>query len=277
MASIHASLQDWLGAKRNGKEDDEAERMRQLEATITDQSAAAITRLLSPQELQTPFGMAVIRHWTHADPVQASEWVAARPAVTEDETFAVAQGWTANIAGLQAYLDSSPDTPWKQNLIRQAASQVSGTDPVAAIGILQRMDPGIGQINLLQSVVSNWVNSDPETASTWIMQVDDPALRESLIATAAKTYALTDPAQAAAWLVSNVTSEGVVKDAVLNVTQSWVTKDPAAAAAWVTGFPEGNTKVAAIDIVSSYWRQTDPGAETAWIEQVAQENQSKPN
>jgi len=61
-------------------------------------------------------------------------------------------------------------------------------------------------------------------------------------------------------------SEGIAKDAALNILETWVATDPAAAANWASQFPEGEIKTAAVKIVSSHWHQTDPGAAAVWIQ-----------
>jgi hypothetical protein len=269
MALIHLKLHQWLEAKKIGAEDEESQSMLELQALLTDTNAAAITQLLSADELDTPFGFAGIRHWMNADPVQASNWIAARPEVTADQTWTVAQGWTTNAAGLQNFLDQLPDTAWKQNFLQEAASQMSATDPAQAVKLAQRMTPGSGQTSLLQSVACNWVATDPNAALDWMNSVSDPSLKEQLIVSAAQAYALTDPAQAAAWLVTTVTTDETVKAATLNIANTWVTKDPAAAANWVAQFPAGDTKAAAVKIVATYWQQTDPAAATAWVQNLS--------
>jgi hypothetical protein len=211
------------------------------------------------------------------DPVTASNWLAARPNTTEDQTLAVAEEWNKNRDGLTQYLDQLPDTAWKQNFLQDASSSMSLKDPVEAVKLAQQMKPGDAQTNLLRAVVCGWVSTDPNVAMNWVANVKDPALREQLVASAVQSYALTDPAQAANWLVQEVKSDGLVKDAALNILQTWVTTDPAAAANWAAQFPEGDTKTAAIKIVSNHWQQTDPAAATAWMQNLLGGNQIQPN
>jgi hypothetical protein len=265
MGAIHSNLRKWLEAKKRGSEEDDEQAMEALESMLTDQNAAAIARLLSTEELATPFGMAAIRLWTKANPVEASDWMAGRPDVTEDETWAAAQGWAGDIDGLQSYLDHFPDTAWKQQLVQEASSLISPFNPTEAIQLAERMDPGSQRTSLLQSVATNWIASDPNAAVAWINQVNDPSLREELVASAAQSYALTDPAQAAGWLVSSVKTDQILKSAAINIAQTWATQDPAGAADWVSQFPQGETKAAATNVVLTYWQEEDPGAAAAWI------------
>jgi len=269
MALIHLQLHRWLEAQKSGAEEEETQSMQELQALLTDENAAEITRSLSADELETPFGLEGIRRWMNTDPVQASRWIAARPDATQDQTGTVAQGWVANNAGLQNFLDQLPDTAWKQNFLQEAVSQMSAKDPAAAVKLAQQMTPGNDQTSLMQSAACNWVANDPNAALDWITSVNDPTLREQLVVSAAQSYALSDPAQAAAWLVSAVKSDEMVKESALNIAQSWVTQDPPAAANWVSHFPDGDTKAAAVGIVSKYWQAFDPIAANAWIQNLS--------
>lgn len=266
LARIHQQLHRWLVAQKNAAEDDEAQSMLGLQSLLTDANAAALVQSLSAEERDTPFGLEGLRHWMHADPVQASNWIAARPDATQNQTGAVAQGWTSDPVGLQNYTAQLPDTPWKQCFLSEAISQLSVRDPVVAVQLAQQMAPGNDQTSRLQSVACNWVASDPNAALDWISGVNDPALRERLVASAAQAYALTDPALASAWLVSTVKSDGLLQNAALNIAQTWVVQDPLAAANWASQFPEGDTKTAAQNLIVNYWQQTDPAAASAWVQ-----------
>ena len=270
MALIHSKLHKWLEAKKNGSEEDETQSMVELQAMLTDTNAAEIIQSLSVDELDTPFGFEGIRHWMNADPVQASNWFAARPDTTQDQTAAVAQGWAADSAGLQNYVAQLPDTAWRQSFLQEVGSQMSVRNPAVAVKLAQQMTPGYDQTSLLQSVACNWAASDPNAALNWIASVKDPSLREQLAASAAQSYALTDPALATAWLVSMAKSDDLVKDSTLNIIQTWVTKDPASAAKWASQLPDDDTKLTAIDTVSKYWQQTDPIAAATWIQNLAE-------
>jgi hypothetical protein len=189
----------------------------------------------------------------------------------------VADAWIGNHAGLQECLDQLPDTEWKQEFLSDLGSEMSVTDPRAAIQVAQQMNPGHAQTCSLQVVVCNWADSDPNAALAWVANVKDPSLREPLIAAAVQSYALTDPAQAATWLVSEVKSPQIVDDAALNILKTWVVQDPAQAAGWVAQFPEGHTKAAAVQIVSQYWQQTDHAAAAAWIQNLSRGQAIPPN
>jgi hypothetical protein len=269
MASIHSKLHRWLEAQKRGAEDDETQTMVELQAMLTDTNAAEIIQSLSADELETPFGFEGIRHWMNADPVQASNWFSARPDTTSDQTGALARGWAENSAGLQNFLDQLPDTAWKQNFLQEEVSQMSVKDPAVAINLAQQMNPGSDQVNLLRTVACNWAAGDPNAALDWIASVQDPSLKEQLVVSAAQSYALTDPALATAWLVSTVKSDDLVKNAALNIIETWVTKDAGGAANWASQLPDGDVKTAAVDYVSKYWQQTNPDAAATRIQNLS--------
>jgi hypothetical protein len=266
---IHTNLQKWLDAKKHGSEEKEAEAMQALEALLTTQNSAQVARSLSRDELQTPFAMEAIRDWTKATPVEASNWMASQPGVTQDEAWAVAQGWVGDGQGLQNYAAQLPASPWKQALLQEAGARMSASDPTGAIELAGQMSPGAQQTALLQAVATNWGATDPNATAAWINRVDDPALRDQLIASAAQSYALSDPQGAAAWLASTVKSDATANTAALNIVQTWVTLDPPAAAKWVSQFPPGDTRTAAMDIVSRYWQQVDPETAAASLKKLS--------
>ena len=273
MSAIHANLRKWLDARRRGSEETESEAMQALEALLNGHNAAQIARLLNTEELETPFGLDAIRDWTNESPVEASNWMASRPGRTSDDTWAVAQGWMGDSDGLQHYAAQLPAGPWKQTLLEEAGAQMSASDPAGAIALARQMSAGGKRTGLLQSIATNWIASDPNAGVAWINRVEDPALREQLTASAAQSCALTDPAAAAAWLALSVKSDAVTKDAVLNIAQTWVAQDPVAAASWVGQLSPGDTRTAAVSIISKYWQQTDPAAAMAWVKDLSSANQ----
>lgn len=270
-ASLRSKLHQWRESEANDpdNEEDRARLLQEMLAMLTDENVAEIIQSLSAEEMNTPFGTGALHHWMQLDSVMASNWLASRPDTTDEQTFAAANDWVGNRAGLQQYLDRLPDTAWKQGLLGAASSAMSIKDPLEAIRLAEEMNPGDAQTNLLRAVACSWVDTDPVAALDWVAGVKDPSLRERLIASANQSYALTDPFHAATWLISDVKSDGIVKEAALNILGTWVAKNPEQAAKWASQFPEGDTKAAAVKIVSQHWQQTDPAAATAWIRNLA--------
>jgi hypothetical protein len=270
-AQLHSLLRSWKRSETNDPDDEEGrdKLLKTMLATLTDGNVAEIIQSLSADEMNTPFGIGALHRWMKVDPIATSNWLASRQGTTEEQTFAVANDWIGNRDSLQQYLDQLPDTAWRQDLLAAAGSVLSVKEPVEAIKLAEQMKPSDAQTNLLKSVACAWVDTDPVAALDWVASVNDPQLREPLIASALQSYALADPRNAATWLVSDIKSSGVAKDAALNILATWVTKSPADAADWVSLFPDGDIKVAAVQVVSSYWHQTDPAATAAWIQKLS--------
>lgn len=273
LASIHSQLLQW-SETQTGDKNTQDRLMNGLLALLTDDNASIILRSLSPDELDTPFASAALRRWLQADPAHAARWIAASPNATEAHAWVVAQTLAENNASLPNFCDQLPDTPWKQNLLNYAGLDVLSQDPVAAISLAQRMNPGPPQTSLLQTVACDWIGRDPAAAMGWIMSVNDPSLRDQLVAAGAKSMATTDPDQAADWLVTTVQSEQVLHDTALSIVETWAAQDPAMVAGWVTQFPDGSTRSAALAIVSRYWLQSDPAAAAAWMQDLPEYNET---
>lgn len=239
--------------------------MEELRALLTDENAAGIARSLSAEELDTPFGAAVLERWLGMDAVRAALWAGGRPEATDAQAWLVARKLLPDPASLQACCDRLPDTAWKQSLLAAAGLQGAGQAPVAAIGLARQMQPGPDRTNVLQTIAYDWVGADPTAAMNWIASVTDPTLRESLTAAGAKALAATDPDLAAGWLATAVQSVGTLNDTALSIAEIWVTQDPAKAAAWVTRFPAGNTRETAVGTILYHWLRTDSDAATAWF------------
>ena len=269
-ASLRAKLQQWRESEIQDPDNEEgrAQLMNEMLAMLTDENIAEIVQSLSPEEMTTEFGVTALGRWMKVNPAAASNWLAAQPDATQEQTVAVAEGWIGNRVGMEQYLGQLPDTAWKQNFIETVGAQTMVRDPRLSLEMALQMNPGDAQTDLLKAIACAWMDSNPQATVNWIASVKDPNLSDQLIASAAQSYALIDPAQAATWLVSDVKSQEVVEEAALNIISSWVIKDPLGAADWVAQFPNGQTKAQAIEKVAARWRLTDPAAAEAWLQQL---------
>ena len=256
MALIHLKLRQWSETQTGDREtQDRLE--NELLALLTDDNAAKIIQSLSPEELDSPFGISALFRWMKKDPITAANWIASRPDATEDQAWVVAHNLLADGVDLRNYSYQLPDTGWRQQFLADAGLEVLSKNPNEAISLAQQMNPGSAQTNLLQTVASDWIGNDPNAALDWIMSVNDPAMQEQLIAAAAKAYATTDPKLAADWFVSSVNSVAVLNNTLPNIVEIWAAKDPPEAANWVGQLPEGALKDAAMETVANYWQQSD--------------------
>jgi len=232
MALIHLKLRQW-SETQTGDRETQDRLQNELQAMLTDDNAAKIIQSLSPEELDSPFGLSALFHWMKTDPTTAANWIASRPDATEDQAWAVAHNLLTDGVDLKNYSDQLPDTGWKHTFLADAGLAVLSKSPIEAANLAQQMKPGSAQTNLLQTVASDWISNDPNAALDWILSVKDPAMQEQLIAAGAKAYATSDPQLAAEWLVSTVKSDTVLKNTLPNVIEIWSAKDPDAASRWM--------------------------------------------
>lgn len=268
-ATVHLKLRQWRAAQAADSEEEQNRLMKELLSLVKGENAGEILQSLSPEELETPFSVAVLRRWMQVSPALATNWVSTRADSPENSLMAAAaEEWANNKPELLNYLNRIPDTPWKQNFINAAGLELSSKDPHGAIDLAQHMRAGDEQTHLLQAVVCDWISREPTAALNWVIDVHEPVLREQLTAAAAKSYALVEPNLAADWLITTVRSEELRKEAVLNIVETWGARSPENAAKWVTASLDGSTRKAAAEIVSQHWMQTDSAAAKAWLQSL---------
>jgi hypothetical protein len=270
LATLHSKLHQWQDSLIHNpdNEDGRKQLLNEMLGMVTDENVVDVIQSLSPEELNTPFGIGALHHWMGVDSGAATAWLAARPDSSKEQILAVAEDWTPNPDSLQHYLDQLPQSAWKQNFLEQASSAALAADPSEAVKLAMEMDSGEAQTNLLRAAACKWVGTDPNAALDWISSVNDLPLREQLIASAAQAYALTEPSLSMAWLTSQVKSAPLIKDATCNILETWVAADPASAAQWASAIPDGDLKMNASRIVFSHWSQTDPDAANAWAQNL---------
>ena len=78
MALIHLKSRQW-SETQTGDRETQDRLQNELLAMLTDDNAAEIIQSLSPEELDSPFGVSALFHWMKMDPVTAANWVASRP------------------------------------------------------------------------------------------------------------------------------------------------------------------------------------------------------
>jgi hypothetical protein len=245
-----------------------AEAMQELLALVTDQNVVEIIQSLPAENLNGPFGNALLERWLALDPNTAAAWLAARPDATGEQTALVARKLLEDRGGFQNYLERLPDGEWKEKVLGAAGFEVASDDPIQAIEFAKRMNPGETRTGLLQSAAFEWARREPAAAMQWLNQVDDPALREPLIAWGAKGYATADPREAAEWLIASVKGGDLLNETATSIVRSWAASEPAAAADWVVRFPESPVRDEALETLMSFWAASDSGPATAWVEKL---------
>lgn len=267
MDLIHSKLRQW-SERKTGDRDTEDRLMNELTALLTDENAGKIIKMLSPNELDGPFGTSALFRWMKTDPMTAANWAASRPDATDDQAWVIAHGLLADGIDLQKYAAQLPDTQWKQTYLLDAGIDVLSSNPNEVIALAQQMDPGGAQTNLLQTAVTEWMGSDPGTTMNWITSISDPALRDKLISSGARAYAATDPGQAATWALSAMGAGETQTDTMLSIVNTWCSGNPTEAAAWTGQLPEGGMRTSLVKAVLAQWLQSDPRAAASWAQSL---------
>jgi hypothetical protein len=156
MEVIRQEIQEWRESQgpRPGNKEGEAETegrlTGELRDLLNDRNTPSIVRSLSPQDLDTPFGLAALNRWMNQDPDTAARWIAARPDATDDQAWIVAQKLLEDPSEFVRFSDGLPDSPWKQKFLGYFGTGVVSLDPVLAVYVAQRMKPGEPQNRLLE-------------------------------------------------------------------------------------------------------------------------------
>lgn len=269
LASIRAKLAR-LNETPKADKGGEDELMTDLLGVLTDDNAAEVTRALTPEELNSRFGLAALQRWLDVDVFAAADWIATRPNATDEQAWSVANRMAGDDALVESYRARLADTPWTQLFLKQAVFGSTWRNPEGALRLVQQMKPSDAQRDLLQATACSWVISNPEPASDWIARVPDAALREELVCAAAKTHAAVDPVASISWLIACVPhpsegGESLAEQTVRDVFGTWAESNPAQAAEATAQLPAGNFRDETVSLVTRGWLQRDPAAAVAWI------------
>lgn len=259
-----------LSAVSKADKEAEDELMTGLLVLVTDDNAGEITRALSADELHSRFGLAAFQHWLKTAPLAAADWVAARSDASDEQAWAVAHQLVEDDAALKRYCSRLPDTGWRQVFLKQAALAATRRDPIEAIQLVQQIDSGSAQLDLLQTTICTWMTDNPTTAATWIGQVQDPLLREELVHIGARALAARDALGAIDWLLSSLPapSKGAgpaIDDTLQDIIATWVETAPTQAASLVAQLSPGDLREATVKLVWDRWSQRDPAAAANWL------------
>jgi len=134
----------------------EARLLADLNSLLTDANARPIFLSLSPDERDSPFGLAALEHWLKVDQAAAAAWMAAEPAATERQTRALARQLVDDPATLEAFCVRLPDTPWKQTFLFVAGLEALTRNDAEVAVLAGQMNAGPAKINLLQTAANEW-------------------------------------------------------------------------------------------------------------------------
>lgn len=259
-------LEDLPKADKEGED----ELVRDLAGLLTDANAAEITRALSAREQQSRFGLISLQQWLKLDPLAASDWVATQPDASEEQAASVAQRLSEDRAALTLYCGRLPDSAWRELVLRQAALTAMRRDPIEALQLVEQINSGGAQLDLLQTTICTWMISSPTAAAAWIDQVHDPLVKDELVSGGAKTLAASDPLGAIDWLLSSlsVSSEGselLLHETFQDIFTTWAERAPAQAASAVAQLPQGDIRETTVNAIWRSWLRRDPNAAVEWM------------
>jgi hypothetical protein len=153
---VRQEIQEWrdsLGPRPGNKNlaaEAENRLTGELRELLNDGNTPSIVQALTPEDLESPFGLAALTRWADKDPGAAARWVAARPGATDDQAWIVAQRLVEDPVEFERFSAELPESPWKQEFLGHFGAAVVSLDPVLAVYIAQRMAPGDAQNALLQ-------------------------------------------------------------------------------------------------------------------------------
>ncbi|MFT3867869.1 MAG: hypothetical protein QM715_05165 [Nibricoccus sp.] len=248
--------------------EDEAARERLLEtmkALLTKENAAELTRMLSDDELSSPFGLLAFEQWLKVNPSEAANWMSSQPSATDLQARLVAQQLLSDEQTLNLYCNDLPDTGWKQTFLGEASLIAVAKSPPQAAALARQMKPGKEQTNALETIVYDWATRDLSGAIGLVGTIADPALREKTLVMTAKAIAMGDPDLGAQWLSNAVKTEGALKETAQSIVEIWSEKSPADAANWLSHSTDINLRSDAVDALARAWLKVDANAAQAWI------------
>lgn len=248
--------------------EDEASRERLLEtmkSLLTNENASELTRMMSDEELSSPFGLLAFEQWLKANPAEAAQWMSSQAGATDLQARLVAQQLLSDGQALNTYCNNLPDTGWKQTFLGEASLIAVAKNPPQAAALAKQMKPGKEQTNALETIVYDWATRDLSGAIGLVETIADPTLHEKTLIMTAKAIAMGDPDLGAQWLSSAVKTEGAVKETAQSIVEIWAQKSPEDAAKWLLHSTDVNLRADAVNALARAWLKVDPNAAQAWV------------
>ncbi len=201
-----------------------------------------IESIQSPQ-LASEVGQALVSRWAEENPMSAAAMLRqlAKPL---PGSLDVGAGWIA--------------------LFQRVGTQWARVDVKGAVNWVQSMPEGPAKAQVIEQVVSQWLETDPKAAATYAALRNDTQLHTNV----ALKWAEKDPQAATAWVRSLPADKAGAESGVEPLLAGiWAKKDPAAAAAYAASLPPGNPQNQAALAVASTWAATNPAQAAGWLAQ----------
>ncbi len=103
---------------------------------------------------------------------------------------------------------------------------------MAAVGWLEGLPPGAGQIGGLRNAFGDWEDSDPVAAGKYLLGMPQSAQRDSAVSGFATGYAWQNPQVAIAW-AQDIRDPELRQSSLTRAGQAYFQRDPDGAFAWL--------------------------------------------
>ena len=229
-------IHELLGQQRQlgpADRETEDELRRTLLSLLTNENAAKIVQSLSTDALNSEFGLAALARWAATDSLAAMLWLAHQPAQSAEQTWTIAQAITKDPVVLEVLSERLPAGLWRETLLANTSRASLPDNPVGALSLAQRLQPGPARTQALLTIADEWTLRDPAAAARWIASEPDLQLRDELISTASAAQASTDPLGALSWTFG-ISSAGPFERSISKITAMWADYEPERAKRFAT-------------------------------------------
>lgn len=238
---------------------------RELLASVTEANVEDIVLSLSPAELDTPFGLAALRIWMHAEPAKAAAWIGSLPVMPSEHVWLVAAELARDSTELERFAAGAPAGAWKTAVLHHAGRELADREPLRALNLGLALPEGPKRDDLVDTAFYSWSCNEPYSADAWLAGRQDLPARDRLLALGAKALARKDPVAGSGRLFSSVRDPAMLEVYAPVILGAWVAKNAPAAAGWVENLPKGLPRDIAIRVVAERWSRSDEVAASAWL------------
>ncbi len=265
----------------------------------TDARAALARAHALPAQHQRAVAMrGIASGWADSDPTAATAYGKTMPrgllkneflgGLIEKVADRDSQAAIALLQEFPAYQQSSLTEP-----LFNALAAKSGRNAIAAA---QNLPKGYLRDRALSACVDSWSQKNPQDAFNWARALTNSSQKSTLLQQVFSNWAALDPKGAAGalgdvkelldfahcqiateWASQDVggalqwaagLEEGMKKDVMLNIVETWSCKDPEAARQWVLNLPSEEERDRLLQIIIPEWSKYEPREAAEWLEQL---------
>lgn len=204
-------------------------------------------------------------------------------------------------------VDGVEDSDLRESIVANVVALEAEHDPAAAMKSLSMIeDQGI-RASALAATAQSWAKADPSGALSFAVSSSDPAVRSDLLL-ALSSSDKADSKEVFNAVLENMPSGSAYQAAISGLFEKWSSQDPSAAAAaltqippgmaldsataqvaaamakspapkeqiaaWIGAFPEGSSRLEAMESFYSEWGGTDPSGALAEVARLTGKDRS---